>query len=164
MVTIMVAKIHKNNIYRKYILDEMSKNKEYDISDLGHFIKSLNDTQAKQLCKYLSSYRRNRTYEFISKGPDAWKVSHIDISDIYVREVNLEVNSYLEKNDWSLRKIAKDVNVHQLDEFKNQGPINTKILSFIAKRTGHEYRIVDGMHRIIRSACDGKKEFKLIYY
>lgn len=151
-------------IFRKYIFDEMSKNKEYSITDLEHFVQSLDNYQAKQLCKYLSSYRRNRTYEFISKGPNEWKINHINISDIYVREVNQTVNSYLQKNDWSLKKIAEDVNIHQLDEFKNQGPIDTKILSFISKRTGHGYKIVDGMHRIIRSACDGKKEFKLIYY
>jgi hypothetical protein len=142
----------------------MSKNKEYSIADLELFVKSLDDYQAKQLCKYLSSYRRNRTYEFISKGPNDWKVNHIDISDIYVREVNHTVNSYLQKNDWSLKKIAEDANIHQLDEFKSQGHIDTKILSFISKRTGHGYMIVDGMHRIIRSACDGKKQFKLIYY
>ena len=164
MVLTMVGQMRKGNIYRKYIFDEMSKNKEYDIIDLEHFINSLNDKQVKQLCKYLSSYRRNRTYEFISKGPDVWKVNHIDISDIYVREVNREVNSYLEKNDWSLKKIAKDVNIHRLDEFKSQGPINTKILSLIARKVGHEYKIVDGIHRSIRLACDGKNKFKLIYY
>lgn|SRR3990167_7073360 len=156
--------MRKNMVFRKYVFDEMSKNKEYSITDLEYFVKSLDDYQTKQLCKYLSNYRRNRTYEFISKGPNDWKVNHINISNIYVREVNHAVNSHLEKNDWSLKKIAEDTNIHQLEEFKSQGPIDTKILSFISKRTGNEYRIVDGMHRIIRSACDGKKQFKLIYY
>lgn len=156
--------MHRSDIYRKYILDEMSKNKEYDIIDLVHLVKSLDNNQAKELCKYYSYYRRNCVYNFISKGPDNWQIDHIDISNIYVEKINHIVNSHLEKNDWSLKKIAEDANIHQLDEFKSQGPIDTKILSFISKRTGCEYRIVDGMHRIIRLACDGKKRFKLIYY
>lgn len=154
----------KSDIYRKYIFDEMTKNKEYSVTDLEYFVNSLNDKQVKQLCKYLSSYRRNHTYEFISKGPDNWKVNYIDISNIYVEKVNDAVNRHLEKNDWSLKKIAEDVDILRLDEFKSQGPINAKILSFIAKKVGCEYKIVDGIHRIIRLGCDGKRKFKLIYY
>ena len=156
--------MHKDNVYRKYVLDEMSKNKEYDITDIEHLVKSLDGSQARQLCRYFSCYRRNRMHDFISKGPDNWRTNHIDISNIYVEKINPTMNHYLEKNDWSLKKISEDNHIRQHDEFKNQGPINSKISSFIAKKERHEYRIVDGMHRIIRLACDGKKRFKLIYY
>lgn len=156
--------MHRSDVYRKYIFDEMSKNKEYNISDLGDFIRSLGDYQAKQLCRYFSSYRRNRTYDFISKGPDNWRVDYIDISNIYVEKINPAVNHYLKKNDWSLKKISKDSDIARHDEFQPQGHINSKMSIFIAKKIDHEYRIVDGMHRIIRLACDGKKQFKLIYY
>jgi hypothetical protein len=156
--------VHKSMVFRKYIFDEMSKNKEYSIVDIEHFVTSLDYEQAKQLCKYFSSYRKNCVYDFISKGPTNWKTSNVSISDIYVGEVNREVNFCLEKNNWSLKNIAEDVDIHQLNEFKSRGAIDIKILSFIAKKDDYEYTIIDGMHRIIRSACDGRKRFKLIYY
>ena len=156
--------MHKDDVYRKYVFDEMSRNKEYSIVDLEHFVTSLDYGQAKQLCRYFSSYRRNCVYDFISKGPNNWRMSNISISDIYVGEVNREVNCYLEKNDWSLKKIAEDTNICHINEFKSQGSMDIKILSFIAKKDDYEYTIVDGMHRIIRSSCDGRKRFALIYY
>lgn len=154
----------KSDVYRKYIFDEMSKNKEYGVTDLIRLVDSLDNYQAKELCKYYSYYRRNRVYDFISKGPDNWQINDIDISNIYVEKINPTINHYLEKNNWSLKKISEDVNINQHDEFKSQGRINSKISSFIARRIGHEYRIVDGMHRSIRLASDGKRKFKLIYY
>lgn len=156
--------MHKDDVFRKYVFDEMSKNKEYSIIDLEHFVTSLDYGQVKQLCRYYSSYRRNCVYDFISKGPNNWRTSNISISDIYVGEVNREVNCYLEKNDWLLKKIAEDETIHHIDEFKNQGFMDIKILNFIAKKDDYEYTIIDGMHRIIRSACDGRKRFQLIYY
>lgn len=157
-------KMYKDKVYRKYIFDEMSKNKEYDITDLEYLVKSLNNNQAKELCRYFSYYRRNCAYDFISKGPDNWQTGHIDISDIRIEKINPRINHYLEKNDWSLKKISNDKDIAKHDEFKSHGTIDPKISNFIAKKTGHKYIIVDGMHRIIRLACDGKKKFKLIYY
>lgn len=159
-----MRQMRKDDVYRKYVFDEMSKNKEYSIIDLEHFVTSLDYGQAKQLCRYFSSYRRNCVYDFISKGPNNWRMNNISISDIYLGEVNREVNYYLEKNDWSLKKIAEDNNICQIDEFKSQGSMDIKILSFIAKKDDYEYTIIDGMHRIIRSSCDGRKRFALIYY
>ena len=156
--------MRKDDVYRKYVLDEMSKNKEYSIIDLEHFVESLGYNQAKQLCRYFSSYRRNCIYDFISKGPNNWRLSNISISDIYVGEVNREVNCHLEKNDWSLKKIVEDDSMHNIDEFKSQGSIDIKILSFIAKKNDGIYTIIDGMHRIISSGLDGRKRFELIYY
>lgn len=156
--------MHKDDVYRKYVFDEMSRNKGYSIIDLEHFVTSLDYGQAKQLCKYFSSYRRNCVYDFISKGPNNWRMSNIGISDIYVGDINRDVNCHLEKNDWSLKKISEDTNICQIEEFKSQGYMDIKILNFIAKKNDHEYTIIDGMHRIIRSACDGKKRFELIYY
>ena len=156
--------MHKDDVYRKYVFDEMSKNKEYSIIDLERFVKSLDYSQTKQLCRYFSCYRRNCVYDFISKGPNNWRIGHISTSDIYVGEVNHTVNCYLEKNDWSLKKVAEDDHIDQMDEFKSQGSIDTKILTFIARKYNGEYTIIDGMHRIIRSALDGRKRFELIYY
>lgn len=154
----------KVGVYKIYILGEMTKIKECNIDRLDVFVNSLSSDQSKMLCKYLSYNRKNNVYDFVSNGPDNWKVNNIDISDIYVEKINSAINPYLEKNDWSLKKISKDGDISQHEEFKSQGHINSKISSFIAKRIDHEYRIVDGMHRIIRMACDGKKQFKLIYH
>jgi hypothetical protein len=147
--------MQKDDVFRKYVFDEMSKNKEYSIIDLEHFVTSLSYGQAKQLCKYFSSYRRNCVYNFISRGPNNWRISNISIYYIYVGEV---------KNGWSLKKIAEDETINQMDEFKSQGSIDIKILNFIARKDDYEYTIIDGMHRIIRLSCDGKKRFQLIYY
>ncbi len=154
----------KDDVYRKYVFDEMSKNKEYSMVDLEYLIKSLDYNQAKQLCRYYSCYRRNCVYDFISKGPNTWKTSYVNISDIYIGEVNRIVNCHLEKNGWSLKKVSEDKYIGQLDEFKSQGSIDIKILSFIAKKYDVGYKIIDGMHRIIRSTLDGRKRFELIYY
>lgn len=143
----------------------MSRNKEYDIKDLENFVNSLNDNQAKQLCGYYSIYRKNCVYDFISNGPDSWREDNISISYIDVGEVNIGINHYLEENNWSLKKIAKDKHIRQHGEFKSQGDIHPRSLGFIAKKIGHNrYKIIDGMHRIIRLVCDGKKRFKLVYY
>jgi hypothetical protein len=160
----MVRQMHKDDIYRKYVLDEMSRNKEYSLVDIEHFVASLGYDQAKQLCKYFSSLRRNCVYEFISKGPNNWQTSNVNISNIYVGDINRQVNYYLERNNWLLKNIVEDNDIYHVDEFKSQGPIDIKILSFIAKKNDYEYTIIDGMHRAIRSACDGKTRFKLIYY
>ena len=156
--------MRKDSVYKKYIFGEMTKIKECNIDHLEDFVNSLIDGQARILCKYLSHNRRNRVYDFISNGPDHWKVNDINISEIYIEKVNPTVNGYLERNDWSLEKISKDKDIHQHDEFKNQGPIDHKLLTFIAKKDGQEYKIVDGIHRIIRLSCDGERKFKLIYY
>ena len=156
--------MNRNNVYRKYVLDEMSKNKEYNIIDLENLVNSFSDEQIKQLCKYYSDYRKNSVFDFISRGPDNWKEDNIDISNIDVGKINIGINGYLGENSWSLKKIAKDKRICQHNEFKSQGDIHPKIASFIAKKANHRYIIVDGMHRIIRLSYDGKRRFKLIYY
>ena len=160
----LVIYMRKDDVYRKYVFDEMSRNKEYSIIDLEHFVRSLDYGQIKQLCRYYSCYRRNCVYDYISKGPNNWKVGHVGISNIFIGEVNRSVNCYLEKNDWSLKKVIEDTYMNQIEEFKSQGSIDIKILSFIAKKDDGEYTIIDGMHRIIRSGLDGRKRFELIYY
>ena len=159
-----MRQMHKDDVYRKYVFDEMSKNKEYSMMDIECLVTSLNYDQAKQLCKYFSSLRRNCVYDFISKGPNSWQTTNVNISNIYVGDVNRQVNCYLERNSWLLGNIVEDKEICQIDEFKSKGPIDTKILNFIAKKNDYEYTIVDGIHRIIRSSLDGKKRFKLIYY
>jgi hypothetical protein len=156
--------MRKDDVFRKYIFDEMSKNKEYNMVDIEHLVTSLDYDQAKSLCKYFSSLRRNCVYDFISKGPSNWQTSNVNISNIYVGDVNRQVNCYLERNSWLLGNIVEDPEICQLEEFKSHGPIDAKILNFIAKKNDYEYTIIDGIHRIISSSCDGKKRFKLIYY
>lgn len=156
--------MRKDDVFRKYIFDEMSKNKEYSIMDIENFVTSLEYAQAKSLCKYFSSLRRNCVHDFISKGPSSWQTENVSISNIYVGDVNRQVNCYLERNSWLLANIVEDEEIREVEEFKSKGPIDIKILNFIAKKNDCEYTIVDGIHRIIRSAFDGKKRFKLIYY
>lgn len=156
--------MRKIDVYKKYTFDEMSKNKEYNIVDLENLIKSFDNNQATQLCKYFSYQRKNGIYDFISKGPENWKEDIINISNIDVGPIHVGINHFLGENNWSLKKIVKDKRISNNDEFKSQGYIHHNSLSFIAKKNNHRYKIFDGMHRIIRLACDGEKKFKLIYY
>lgn len=160
--------MHKVDIYRKYVFDEMSKNKDYNIDGLESLVYSLNDEQAKQFCKFFSYYRKNNVYDFISKGPDDWKEDVVSISSIDVGKVNVVVNHFLEENGWSLKKICKDGLIGNNDEFKSQGDIHHRSLSFIAKEIVNgkyrRYKIIDGIHRSIKLTLDGKTKFKLIYY
>ena len=156
--------IRKAEVYQRYIFGEMSKNKKYSLEDLKHFVDSLSMSQSKLLCKFWSGYRKNSVYEFISKGPDNWKGLTVDINSIHIEKVNDSVNALLEKNEWSLAKIVEDSEIGVHEEFKSQEKIDLRLMIFIAKKTEDKYRIVDGIHRIIRMGLDGKKEFELIYY
>ena len=156
--------IKKADVYKKYIFGEMSKHKKYDMEDLDHLVNSLSMSQSKLLCKYWSGYRKNSVYDFIKAGPDNWKNVTVGVSNIYVEKVNDGVNALLEKNGWSLDRICLDKDISLNDEFKKQGEIDNRLLGFIAKKVGDKYKIVDGIHRVIRLGCDGKKEFELIYY
>jgi hypothetical protein len=156
--------IEKVSVYKKYIFGEMSKNKKFGIEDLDHLVGSLSTSQAKLLCKYLSGFRNNQVYNFVKEGPDNWKVLIVDINNIYVDKVNNGVNALLEKNEWCLDKICLDKDISSHEEFKSQGKIDNRLMSFISKKVGNKYKIVDGIHRAIRLSCDGKKEFELIYY
>ena len=161
--------MRKGSVYKKYIFGEMSKIKECNIDHLEDFVNSLNYDQARILCKYLSYNRKNNVYDYVSKGPDHWKVNDINISDIYVEKVNPLINPYLERNNWSLEKIADDKDISFHEEFQGRdgtgdGTIDNRLMVFIAKKVDHKYRIVDGIHRVIRLGCDRKKKFKLIYY
>ena len=160
----MSKTIEKVSVYKKYIFGEMSKNKKYGLEDLDHFVGSLSASQAKLLCKYLSVFRNNQVYDFISRGPDNWKVVIVGINNIYVDKVNNEVNDLLEKNGWCLDRISLDKDISLNDEFKSQGEIDNRLMLFISKKVGDKYKIVDGIHRIIRMSLDGKKEFELVYY
>ena len=160
--------MYKVDVYRKYVFDEMSKNKDYDINRLESLVYSLNDEQAKQFCKFFSYNRKNSVYDFISKGPDNWEEDIASISNVDVGKVNVGVNHFLEENGWSLKKICKDKRIGNNDEFKSQGDIHYRSLSFIAEKIANgehrRYKIIDGIHRSIILALDGKTKFKLIYY
>lgn len=160
----MSKTIEKVSVYKKYIFGEMSKNKKYGLEDLDHFVDSLSASQSKLLCKYLSGFRNNQVYNFVKEGPDNWKIVIVGINNIYVDKVNNGVNGILEKNGWCLDKISLDKDISNHDEFKGQGEIDNRLMLFIAKKTGDKYKIVDGIHRVIRLGCDGRKEFELVYY
>lgn len=157
--------MRKGSVYKKYIFGEMTKIKECNIDHLEAFVNSLNNDQARILCKYLSYNRKNNVYNYVSKGPDHWKVNDINISDIYVEKVNPLINPYLERNNWSLEKIADDRDISFHEEFQGGDvTIDNRLIVFIAKKIDRKYRIVDGIHRVIRLSCDGERKFKLIYY
>jgi hypothetical protein len=160
----MTKSISKVKVYKKYIFGEMSKNKMFGIDDLDHLVESLSASQSKLMCRYFSYLRKNSVYDFIKSGPDNWKGLTVDINNIYVEKVNNGVNALLEKNEWSLAKIVEDSEIGVHEEFKKQGEIDSRLAMFIAKKAGDKYKIVDGIHRVIRLGFDGKKEFELIYY
>lgn len=158
--------IKKIDVYKKYVFGEMSKHKKYNIEDLDHLVKSLSASQAKLMCRYWSTYRKNSVYDFIKSGPDNWKGLTVSINNVHVEKVNNGVNALLEKNEWSLAKIVEDSEIGTHEEFKKQGEgeIDSRLSIFIAKKAGDKYKIVDGIHRAIRLGLDGKKEFEIIFY
>lgn len=170
----MNKKITKSDIYRKYIFDEKSKKinrKEKDsknikrkFKNLKRYVDSLSDRKAKKLCCDLSWNAKDRGYGFVSRGPKHWIIENIDISKIFISPINNSIDPYLRRNDWSLERIAKDNDICSHKEFENVGHIHTRSLTLIAEKKGDEYYIVDGNHRAIKLACNGKREFMLIFY
>ena len=160
----MSHKIKKSDVNRKYVFDEMSKRTKRSIEDLEHYVDSLDDHKAEQLCGKCSHYRKNGVYGFISRGPEKWTIKTVNISKIYVRGINNHVNHFLSRNGWWLENISKDKSIPKLGEFKKHGDIHHRSMSLIAHKVGGKYGIVDGNHRAIKLACSGHKEFKLIFY
>lgn len=160
----MGKKLDKDKVYRIYVFDEIAKKTKRHLEDLGHYVDSLDHDKVKELCRHCSHSRKNGTYRFISRGPNRWTVKVVNISDIYVRRINSNVNGYLSRNRWSLKKISKDKKIPKLREFKKRGNIHSRSLHFIAHKKGDMYKLIDGNHRAIKLACSGQKEFKLVFY
>jgi hypothetical protein len=160
----MSHKIRKSDVYRKYVFDEMSKDKKRNLEDLERYVDSLDDHDAEQLCSKCSHSRKNGVFSFISRGPEKWKVKIVDISKIYVRGINDSVNGYLKRNGWWLENIGNDKSIRKLDEFKKYGDIHHKSMSLIAHKVAGKYGIIDGNHRAIKLGCSGHKDFELIFY
>ena len=171
----MGNRIHRSDIYRKYIFDEMTKkiyrdnrklykDKKHKVKRLKHYIDSLSDRKAKKLCCSLSWDTKDRGYGYVSRGPEYWTIDEIDISKIFISPINRDVDEYLLRNEWSLERIAKDKDICGRKEFEKTGHIHTRSLSFIAERIGDKYYVVDGNHRAIKFACHGQTKFKLIFY
>ena len=160
----MSHKIRKSDVHRKYVFDEMSKDKKCNIEELEHYVDFLDDIEAEKQCSKCSHSRKNGVYSFISRGPEKWIVKTVDISKIHVGGINNSVNHYLSRNGWWLENIAKDKSILKLREFKKRGDIHNRSMSLIAHKVDGRYRIVDGNHRAIKLACSGHKEFELIFY
>lgn len=150
----------KNKVMRKYVIDEMSKFK--DFSHIENFTKTLDPDRINKLCEWLSSWRNNSVFNEIANGPDNWLEDTISINKIRVGKVNEIVNTLLMKHDYFLSKISNDRDICEHDEFVSQGSIASKCL--IAKKLGENFEIIDGIHRAIRLACDGVKDFNILYY
>ena len=160
----MSHKIRKSDVHRKYVFDEMSKDKKCNLEDLEHYVDSLDDYEAEKQCSKCSHSRKNGVYSFISRGPEKWTVKTVDISKIYVKGINDSVNCYLKRNGWWLENIARDKSILKLKEFKRHGEIHRRSVSLIAHKVAGNYGIVDGNHRAIKLCCSGAKEFELIFY
>ena len=152
--------MHKNEVMKKYVIDEMSKFK--NLGALEQFVNILKTEQIDQLCEWLSSWRENSIFNNISSGPNSWPIDKVHISDIEIKRVNDRVDPLLKRHDCMLEKISQDDEICTHDEFRSQGNINSK--QFIAIKEGDKFKIIDGIHRAVRLACDGTKEFELIYF
>jgi len=152
--------VHKEEVMRKYVIDEMSKFK--DFNEVRKFAKALSADQTSRLAEWLSTWRRNRIHDTILRGPDKWFVEYVDISSIKVTRVNEGVNSLLEKHAWRLESLLSDAAICQHAEFKDQSVIHSR--SLIAVKEGKDFFILDGIHRAVRLACDGCRRFELVYF
>jgi len=168
-------RIHRSDIYRKYIFDEMAKeiyrdnkksykDKKHKAKYLKHYVNSLSDRKAKKLCCSISWDVKDRGYGFVSRGPEHWIIENIDISKIFISPINNDIDAYLLRNEWSLERIAKDKDICGCKEFEKIGHIHSRSLALVAERVGDKYFIVDGNHRAIKLACSGQTRFELIFY
>lgn len=160
----MSRQISRSDVYRKYVFDEMARTTKLTINELEKYIDSLDGHRAKELCRHLSHSRKNGVYSFISEGPEHWTVKTVGISKIYMGGINHRVNEYFIRNAWLLKNIAKDKSIRKHKEFRKWGDIHNRSLSLIAHKIGSKYRVIDGNHRAVKLACDGRKEFELIFY
>ena len=119
--------MEKEDVFKKYVIDEMSKFKFHE--EIINFVNTLNSSKVQLICKWLSNWRNNKNFDFISTGPTDWSINIIDISNIRVSEINKKINPLLEKNNFSLKSISQDRELCNHDEFKSQGDIEDKDLS-----------------------------------
>lgn len=171
----MDKKIHKSDVYRKYVFDEKSrkinrnekdpKNREQKIKELEKYVDSLRSHKAKELCCRLSHSRKNPVYSFINRGPDIWTIKDIKISKIYMIGINGKVNELLSEHSWSLKESSKDKHLRKHKEFNKKGDLHPRCTTLIAQKIDDSrYRIIDGNHRAMKLSIDGAKEIRLIYY
>lgn len=151
--------MHKDDVMKKYVTDEMSKVKNF--GDLEEFVNSLNTKQIYQIGQWLSCWRGNILYSLIFGSPAYWLVRTVHISNVKITDVNPEINPLLKRHNYFLEKISEDREICTHNEFRSQGEIKSK--SLIARKNGDNFEVIDGIHRAIRLACDGTKEFELIY-
>lgn len=171
----MIKTVSKDEVYKKYVFDELSRkinrkekdpnDREKKLKELEHYVDSLSNHKAKKLCCHLSHSRRNPVYGFIKRGPDKWSIEDIKVSKIYMIGINRRVNPYLSNHCFSLKECSKDKRVRKHKEFEKKGDIHPRCMTLIAHRVdGYRYKIIDGNHRAIRLASNGDKRLRLIYY
>jgi hypothetical protein len=152
--------MHKNDVMKKYVTDEMSKFKNFD--DLEGVVNSLTSEKIYEIGKWLSSWRRNTLYSDIFGSPTNWLASTIAISNVELTNVKSEIDSLFKRHNYSLEEISRDREICTHSEFRSQGEIKSK--SLIAIKNGDKFKVIDGIHRAVRLACDGTKEFELMYF
>lgn len=106
----------------------------------------------------LSGYRNNAVARVLLDEPRVWELVIATADQVTVTDVNKTVAPLLGRNGYNLDEIAEDEELCRHPEFDSRGrPIAEE--RTIGVQDAGRIKVIDGMHRIIRMACDGKREF-----
>lgn len=87
-----------------------------------------------------------------------WELVSAPIEEIAVTAINEKVNEMLKACGWNLDEIALHEELCTHPEFDSAGRLVTEERTIGIQDEGR-IQIIDGMHRIIRMACDGRVQF-----
>ncbi len=139
-----------------YVRVEMSKVIEQ--GKLEPFVNSLSESELAYLVRVLSRYRKNAVERVLLTESRVWELVYASSEKIAVTPINEKVNELLAANGWNLDEIATDERLCGHEEFDSSGrPVSEE--RTIGIQDEGKIRIIDGMHRIIRMACDGRGQF-----
>lgn len=152
------VEVTRREVFLHYVVSEMSK--EIDRTKAHGFAETLSDAELIYLVRTLSRSRRNAVEEYLITRVRTWELVELGLEDVAVTDINDEVKPLLQANGYNLDEIASDEALCRHREFDARG---RRIVDerTIGIRTAGRTAIVDGMHRIIRMACDGKTQFEV---
>lgn len=149
------------NIAKYYITTEINKalSKPASRSNFVSFINLIHKEDMWRLAHLISSqYRNNSIYETLKNQNLFWTLETIKIEDILLTDVNDEVKPFLQLSQYKPIKL-KGILDAKSDEslkkvFKNK-PVDPEESIFIFIRTDNNYKIIDGIHRLMSLVQQG---------
>lgn len=148
--------VAKREVLALYVRVEMSK--EIDQDKLQAFVAGLSESELAYLVRVLSRYRENAVKRILLLEPRWWELVSASSEEIAVTGINESVNHVLEAYGWNLDEIVIGGKLCGHPEFASAVGAITEERTIGIQDAGR-IQIIDGMHRIIRMACDGRTTF-----